>query len=85
MADHFATHQRMPTMRELMARLGITSTNGLLPHLLALVRKGYLHWDRGDQVSGKPAKARAYEIVGLSAAIGPVVAAHTRTLLESAT
>lgn len=35
-------HQRMPTIRELLALIGVTATNGVMCHLDALVRKGYL-------------------------------------------
>ena len=46
-----------PTLRELMALLGIGSTNGVSDHLLGLVRKGYITREastaRGIVLTGK--------------------------------
>ncbi|TWT33846.1 LexA repressor [Posidoniimonas corsicana] len=39
---YITTHGYAPTLRELAARLGIRSPNGVLCHLKALERKGYL-------------------------------------------
>jgi SOS-response transcriptional repressor LexA len=40
--DCQATHGCPPTLREIGARFGITSTNGVHEHLQALERKGYI-------------------------------------------
>ncbi len=37
-----------PTLREIGARFGITTTNGVLCHLNTLERKGYLLRERGQ-------------------------------------
>lgn len=50
-------HRWAPTVRELMERLGIGSTNAMRDHINALVRKGLL--DRGT------AQARALAITDL--------------------
>jgi SOS-response transcriptional repressor LexA len=46
-ADHVAVHGYAPTLRELMRALGIASPNGIVCHLKALVRKGYITRDGG--------------------------------------
>lgn len=74
MANYFANHQRMPTLREIMPVFGWNSPNSVMTHLRPLVKKGYLRTDGGS-------KTRAYEIVGLSGAIAPVVAAHVGRML----
>jgi SOS-response transcriptional repressor LexA len=43
---YIADHARPPTVREISARLGITSTNGTVCHVRALVKKGWLRPDR---------------------------------------
>mgnify|MGYP002631679505 CR=1 FL=1 len=40
--DHWRTHSRPPSMRDLCTSTGISSTNGVYCHLLALVQKGAL-------------------------------------------
>ena len=54
---------RPPTLRELGARLGIRSTNGVRDHLKALVAKGYLardpHSARGLRLLQATATRRA--------------------------
>ncbi len=35
-----------PTIREIAAHFGIASTNGVMSHLRALERKGYVSWRR---------------------------------------
>lgn len=40
--SHFEAYQRMPTIRELMKYLGVTSPNGVKCHLDALERKGVI-------------------------------------------
>ena len=42
MLDHCVEHMRPPTIREIGAKMGIPSTNGVGEHLRALVRKGYV-------------------------------------------
>lgn len=41
-AAHIRAHGWAPTVHELCAALGITSTNGMQDHLIALERKGML-------------------------------------------
>lgn len=50
-----------PTLREVCAELGVTSTNGASDHLRALERKGYLRRD--------PTRARAMVLVGAAALV----------------
>lgn len=47
--EHVATHGWPPTVRELGARMGIRSTNGVIDHLKALERKGFIA--RNDMLS----------------------------------
>lgn len=42
MRGYLADHGHAPTIREVMDGLGIKSSNGVLDHLKALERKGYL-------------------------------------------
>ena len=44
-AGHVADHQRSPTVREISAHFGWTSTNAASDHLKALAAKGYLALD----------------------------------------
>lgn len=44
-ADWISDYGYPPTLREIGARMGISSTNGVNDHLLALQRKGYLARD----------------------------------------
>jgi repressor LexA len=50
-----AEHSYAPTMRELGDLLGIASSHGVLDHLWALRRKGYVEWVDG--------KARTLRVV----------------------
>ena len=45
--DHWARHGLGPTVRELMAALGIRSPNGVACQLKALAAHGAIEWDRG--------------------------------------
>lgn len=40
--DHTVDFGRAPTIREIGERMGIRSPNGVIAHITALVRKGYL-------------------------------------------
>jgi repressor LexA len=40
--DYHAAHGYPPTVREMANALGVTSTNGVNQHLVALERKGYV-------------------------------------------
>lgn len=40
--NHIRTHGSAPTIREIGAHMGISSTNGVRLHITALIRKGYL-------------------------------------------
>ena len=85
MARHFAEQQSMPAIREIADAMGFNGhPNGALCHLLALVKKGYLEWERARQSDGERAKARSYRIVGLSEVIGDAVKSHVRGLIEGA-
>src|SRR6202044_2201536 len=66
-----------PTLREIGARMGIRSTNGVNDHLRALERKGYL--TREDM------KSRALRPTGLGAPhadIAPMAPANDEDLVE---
>jgi repressor LexA len=42
-----AMHGYPPTLREIGDAIGITSTNGVVEHLRALARKGYIRRNKG--------------------------------------
>lgn len=42
--SYFVERGHPPTVRELGARLGIRSTNGVMDHLYAIARKGLVDW-----------------------------------------
>lgn len=50
-----------PTLREIGAKMGISSTNGVNDHLRALERKGYIC--RPNVRKGEPGNARAIRVV----------------------
>jgi SOS-response transcriptional repressor LexA len=72
-AETFAKEMRPPTVREIGARFGIASPNGVLSHIEALIKKGYLVRTCG--------KARGLEIVGLAPLIRQTVARHIESIL----
>jgi SOS-response transcriptional repressor LexA len=72
---------RPPTYRQLMAWTGISSPNGVRPHLLALQRKGYIRLDCKDEPAGRAANARGIEVVGLSDVIGGAVREYVARLI----
>jgi SOS-response transcriptional repressor LexA len=80
-AKHFAEHQAMPALREIGEEFDIGSTNGVVCHLVALVKKGFLSWRR---MKGGRALSRGYEIVGLSELIEPIVNQHIKTAIAEA-
>ncbi|MBW6511521.1 MAG: transcriptional repressor LexA [Desulfuromonadaceae bacterium] len=45
---HRDTHGRPPTLREIATHLGVSGTLGVMKHLAALERKGYLHRRSGS-------------------------------------
>lgn len=45
LTTHFAQHQRTPTIRAIAEQFGIKSPNGVMCHLKALERKGYITRD----------------------------------------
>lgn len=57
LVEHLCEHQRMPSLREICARFGIASTNGVSDTLRALARKGYVELPM--------MKSRAVRVVGL--------------------
>ncbi len=65
MVDYFRQYQRMPGIRDLCVPLGIDSLNGVMCHLVALQRKGYLTGVRKADEGGKGAKARGIRFVGV--------------------
>lgn len=75
--DHFRAHQRFPAIREACAKFGIQSPNGIMCHLKALERKGYL-----QRHHGKKALTRAYTVPGLKEAIATAVNAVKLQLLD---
>ncbi len=48
MLDHLLAHQRLPKVRDIGLKFGITSPNGIVCHLKALVSKGLLIFDKDD-------------------------------------
>ncbi len=76
-----SSHGQPPTLREIGAKLGITSTNGVRTHLDALVRKGYLKREgfisRGLELTRKLASpVNRVPLVGLVPAGNPIDAAE---------
>lgn len=82
MARLYLATGRMPTYRETCDALGISSPNGLLAHLQALERKGYVRVNR--VAPGKKVKARSVEIVGLAEAVTPAARTFLDDLLARA-
>ena len=75
-----------PTVREIAARFGMASPNGVFCHLRALEAKGYLKKEPGVSRGTSPAKARdanrgeppyPYPVVGEVAAGAPVLAVQS--------
>ena len=63
MKDFFCENQGFPTIREIGLEFGIRSPNGVMTHLKALRRKGYLEFD--------PRAARGTRLVGYRAKLEP--------------
>lgn len=74
--DHFRAHQRFPAVREACEKFKIASPNGVVSHLKALEKKGYLQRNKGEK-----ALARSYTVPGLKEAIATAVNAVKRQLL----
>lgn len=78
--ESIRTKRRPPSLRELMAPLGIKSINGIASHLAALETKGYIDRDpgicRGIRVTDPAVYRRPYSIpiVGRVSAGPPLVA-----------
>src|SRR5512143_2388595 len=75
-----------PTVREIAARFGMSSPNGVFCHLRALEAKGYLKKEPGVSRGTSPARAREtgrgeppypYPVVGEVAAGSPVLAVQS--------
>lgn len=84
-AGYFAEFAQAPAIRairEICDHMGISSPNGVVGHLLALVQKGYLERDRKDAAAGVRARSRCLRIVGLADLIAPVVRRHLKALLK---
>jgi len=77
--DHFRTHQRFPAIREACAKFGIGSPNGIVCHLRALEKKGYM-----ERYKGEKAITRAYTVPGLKEAIANAVTGVKLQLLGGA-
>lgn len=77
--DHFRTHQRFPAIREAMEKFGMNSPNGIVCHLKALEKKGYLQRHKGEK-----AITRAYTVPGLKEAIASAVNGVKLQLLDGA-
>lgn len=75
--DHFRQHQRFPAVREACEKFGIASPNGVVCHLKALEKKGYLQRNKGEK-----ALARSYVVPGLKEAIASAVANVKAALLD---
>ena len=65
MVAYFQENQRMPSLREMGVLLGIDSLNGVMCHLVAMQRKGYLTGVRKADEGGKGAKARGIRFSGV--------------------
>lgn len=75
--DHFRQHQRFPAVREACAKFGIKSPNGVVSHLKALEKKGYLQRHKGER-----SITRAYTVPGLKEAIASAVNGVKALLLD---
>jgi SOS-response transcriptional repressor LexA len=75
--DHFRQHQRFPAIREACAKFGILSPNGVVSHLKALEKKGYLQRNKGEKTL-----ARSYVVPGLKEAIASAVDGVKALLLD---
>jgi repressor LexA len=71
---HFGEHLNFPSLREIMAHFGIRSPNGIVAHMRALVKKGYL--------IKAPALARGYRIADLDAAVKRAAGEYLKELRE---
>jgi repressor LexA len=80
-ADLYLAGGRMPSYREVMARLGMGSPNGLFCHLTVLERKGYV---RTNRAARGHVTARAFEVVGLAEAVRPAAEAFLADLIAHA-
>lgn len=56
---HIAVHGYPPSLRELVAMLGMTSLVGITQHLKALVKKGYIKRDAGQRRGMRVVRASA--------------------------
>lgn len=75
--DHFRQHQRFPAIREACAEFGIHSPNGIVCHLKALEKKGYLQRHKGEK-----SITRACTVPGLKEAIASAVNGVKALLLD---
>ena len=70
--DAILTHYRdqggYPSLRELCDALGISSVNGVLCNLRALVKKGWITYAAKDADDGTPAQARGIRVPELQEA-----------------
>jgi repressor LexA len=79
--ERISAHGQPPTLREIGARFGISSTNGVRTHLEALVKKGYLKkhgaFHRGLELARQLAgPVGRVPLVGLVPAGNPIDAAE---------
>lgn len=79
--DRISRHGQPPTLREIGAKFGISSTNGVRTHLEALIRKGYLKkhgsFHRGLELARQLAGSVSHiPLVGLVPAGNPIDAAE---------
>jgi SOS-response transcriptional repressor LexA len=78
LASHFIAHQRFPTLREIMDETGLSSTCGVVCHMGALMKKGYV-------IRCPEHKSRAFAIPGLSEAIQQAVTEHINAMFDQST
>lgn len=69
---YFGEHLSFPALREIMDHFGIRSPNGIVAHMKALVKKGYL--------IKAPGLARGYRIADLDAAVRRVAGEYLEKL-----
>jgi len=68
--EYIEEHQMPPTIRVIADEMGISSPNGVLCHLRALEKKGYLRKHKGKWIPVKPVppEERGYPFLGITTA-----------------
>jgi SOS-response transcriptional repressor LexA len=82
-ARHVAETGRAPAIRELLAPLGIGNVNGVVGHLRALARKGWIEYAEAKRGGGRKATSRHVAIPEVTAATKTAAAQYARWLSRS--